>query len=154
MVARLLMRGGSRFSEVALECCINKGAGLCKAFFGPCFFITALLPPRTFIYVLPAVFALPRIKQTAHRRCLYVSPPSSSSSSSAKLSEMSVPVGGSGTHCVTGQEKLQFDRSSVPSNHVQEFERLGYFVLGTRRVPETEKTLIPRGEIVVFEAFF
>jgi hypothetical protein len=73
---------------------------------------------------------------------------------STKLSEMSLSVGGSSAHCVAGQETLEFGRSLVPLNHVREFERLGYFVLGTRRVPETEKTLIPRGEIVVFEAFF
>lgn len=31
---------------------------------------------------------------------------------------------------------------------------MGYFVLGSGRVPGPEKTLIPRGKIVLFEAFF
>lgn len=76
MVAHLLMRGGSWFFEAPLGCCIIKGAGLCKAFSGPCFFITPLLLPRTFLCVLQAVFALAQIKQTARRLCRYVPPPS------------------------------------------------------------------------------
>lgn len=54
---------------------------------------------------------------------------------------------------VAGLETLEFGRSAVSTNHVHEFERLGYFGAGIGHVSSIEKTPNPRGEIVVFEAF-
>jgi hypothetical protein len=79
---------------------------------------------------------------------------SSSSLSIVPPAKISPAAGGSGVHRATGLETLEFGRSMVSSNRVREFERLGYFGVGTRRVHGTEKTLNPQGKIVVFEAFF
>jgi hypothetical protein len=66
---------------------------------------------------------------------------------------MSPSAGGFGAQRATGLVTLEFGRYMVSLNHVWEFEGLGYFGAGIGRVSGTEKTLNPRGEIVVFEAF-
>jgi hypothetical protein len=67
---------------------------------------------------------------------------------------MSPPAGDSGAQRAVGLETLEFDRFAVFSNRVHEFDQLGYFRARARRVPGTEKTPNPQGEVVVFEAFF
>jgi hypothetical protein len=49
---------------------------------------------------------------------------------------------------------VEFGVSRISSVHVQDMQQLGYFGNGVGRVPGAEEILEPKGEIVVFEAFF
>jgi hypothetical protein len=49
---------------------------------------------------------------------------------------------------------VEFGTSRISSVHVLEMQRLGYFGDGVGRAPGAEEVLEPKGELVVFEAFF
>lgn len=51
-------------------------------------------------------------------------------------------------------KNVEFDRSQISLGRVKEFQQLGYFGAGTDCVLRSETTLAPKGEVVVFEAFF
>jgi hypothetical protein len=49
---------------------------------------------------------------------------------------------------------VEFGASSICSGHVHKMQRSGYFGDGVGRTPGAEEVLEPKGELVVFEAFF
>jgi hypothetical protein len=49
---------------------------------------------------------------------------------------------------------VEFSTSRISSVRVQEMQQLGYFGDGVGRVPGAEEIPEPKGELVVFEAFF
>jgi hypothetical protein len=51
-------------------------------------------------------------------------------------------------------DTVEFGVSRMSSIRVQDMQRLGYFGGGVARVPGTEEVPEPKGESVVFEAFF
>jgi hypothetical protein len=51
-------------------------------------------------------------------------------------------------------DTVDFGVSQMSSVRVQDMQQLGYFGGGVARVPGTEEVLEPKGELVVFEAFF
>jgi hypothetical protein len=51
-------------------------------------------------------------------------------------------------------DSVNFGVSRMSSVRVQDMQRLGYFGGGVARVPGTEEVPEPKGELVVFEAFF
>jgi hypothetical protein len=100
---------------------------------------------------------LARVKQTVRRRRRYVAMPSSSSSAA------NTPLGESsseGTFSDLAAVELhpghtvEFGVSRISSVHVQDMQQLGYFGNGVGRVLGAEEIPEPKGEMVVFEAFF
>jgi hypothetical protein len=97
------------------------------------------------------------VKQTARRHRRYVAMPTSSSSAAA-----TPPADASSeeTLSTVAVEELRvgdtvdFGVSRMPSVRVQDMQRLGYFGGRVARVPGTEEVPEPKGELVVFEAFF
>jgi hypothetical protein len=51
-------------------------------------------------------------------------------------------------------DTLEFDVFRISSVRVQDMQQLGYFGSGVGRVPGVEEVLEPKGELIVFEAFF
>jgi hypothetical protein len=100
---------------------------------------------------------LARVKQTVRRRRRYIAMPSSSSSAA------NTPLGESsseGTFSDLAAVELhpghtvEFGVSRISSVHVQDMQQLGYFGNGVGRVLGAEEIPEPKGEMVVFEAFF
>jgi hypothetical protein len=49
---------------------------------------------------------------------------------------------------------VEFGTSRIYLGHMQEIQRLGYFGNGVGHAPGAEEVPEPKGELVVFEAFF
>jgi hypothetical protein len=100
---------------------------------------------------------LARVKQTAHRRRRYVAMSSSSSSTadtpSAGASSEETLSNVAAEELRTG-DTVEFGASRMSSVRVQDMQQLGYFGGGVARVPGAEEVPEPKGELVVFEAFF
>jgi class 3 adenylate cyclase len=121
--------------------------------------------PSTAVFCASTLFSLvagdlARIKQTAHRRRWYVMLLSSSSSSSTATASSNTPSLEKTISDPVATVELQpghtieFGTSRIYSGHVHEMQRLGYFGNGVRRAPRAEAVSEPKGELVVFEAFF
>jgi hypothetical protein len=97
------------------------------------------------------------VKQTARRRRRYVAMPSSSSSAAA-----TPPTGASSEETLSNVaaeelragDTVEFGVSRMSSVRVQDMQQLGYFGGRVARVPGMEEVPEPKGELVVFEAFF
>jgi hypothetical protein len=100
---------------------------------------------------------LAHVKQTARRRQRYVAMPTSSSSAAAtppadaSSEETLSTVAAEELHA---GDTVDFGVSRMSSVRVQDMQQLGYFGGGVARVPGTEEVPEPKGELVVFEAFF
>jgi hypothetical protein len=100
---------------------------------------------------------LARVKQTARRRRRYVAMSSSSSSaantppadssSEDTLSDLAVAE-------LQPGHTVEFGVSRISSVRVQDMQQLAYFGNSVRHVPGAEEVPEPKGELVVFEAFF
>jgi hypothetical protein len=85
---------------------------------------------------------LARVKQTARRRRRYVAMPSEETLSEVAAEEL------------RAGDTVEFGVSRMSSVRVQDMQQLGYFGGGVARVQGTEEVPEPKGELVVFEAFF
>jgi hypothetical protein len=97
------------------------------------------------------------VKQTARRRRWYVAMPSSSSSAAS-----TPPAGASSEDTLSNLaaeelhhgDTVEFGVSQISSVRIQDMQQLGYFGSGVGRVSGAEEVPEPKGELVVFEAFF
>jgi hypothetical protein len=109
---------------------------------------------------LPSLFFcfgdLAIVKQTARRRRRYVAMSSSSFAASAPSADPSSEDTLSDLAAMEVQpgHTVEFGTSRISSVRVQEMQHLGYFGDGVGRVPGAEEIPEPKGELVVFEAFF
>jgi hypothetical protein len=100
---------------------------------------------------------LARVKQSARRRRRYVAMSSSSSSAATTLTAEASSEDTSSTVAVAELrpgDTVEFDVSRMSSVRVQDMQQLGYFGGGVGRVSGAEEVPDPKGELVVFEAFF
>jgi hypothetical protein len=100
---------------------------------------------------------LARVKQTTRRHRRYVAMPSSSSSAATTPTAEASFEDLSGTMAAAELQPghtVEFGVSRMSLVRVQDMQRLGYFGGGVGRVPGAEEVPEPKGELVVFEAFF
>jgi 5-methylcytosine-specific restriction endonuclease McrA len=100
------------------------------------------------------------MKQTARHRRKYMMSSSSSSSPSVVTASPNTPSSEKTISDLTTVVELlpdhtiEFGTSRIYSGHVHEMQRLGYFGNVVGRAPRAEEVPEPKGELVVFEAFF
>jgi hypothetical protein len=137
-----------------------KRVGAAKAVSYPCVCRKTLTFSNRSPARLPSLFFcfgdLARVKQIARRHRRYVEMSSSSSAASASLADLSSKDTLSDLVATELQpgHTVEFGTSRISSVRVQEMQQLGYFGDGVRRVPGAEEIPEPKGELVVFEAFF
>jgi hypothetical protein len=126
-------------------------SSFCLRYRNPSFLQTARLPS-----LLSLFGNLARIKQTAHSHRRYVAMSSSSSvaSASSAVSSFEDTLRNLAVMELQPGHTVEFGTSRISSVRVLEMQRLGYFGDGDGRVPGAEEIPKPKGELVVFEAFF
>jgi hypothetical protein len=100
---------------------------------------------------------LAHVKQTARRRRWYIAMSSSSSSAVTTPTAEASSEDTSGTVAAAELrpgDTVEFGVSRMSSVRVQDMQQLGYFGGGVGRVPGAEEVPEPKGELVIFEAFF
>jgi hypothetical protein len=137
-------KGGSSVAQAFFPFCASRNPSILKLF------------ARSPAFLLSFIGDLARVKQTARRRRRYVAIPSSSSAASTPLVEPSSEDTFSDLVAVELHpgHTVEFGVSGISSARVQDMQQLGYFGSGVGRVPGVEEIPEPKGELVVFEAFF